>query len=43
MEYFKNGLKTVLGTSQPGSTPTGAETVSDVNPPRYLAIKIPNL
>lgn len=27
MEYFKNGLKTVLGTSQPGSTPTGAETV----------------
>lgn len=27
MEYFKSGLKTVLGTPQPGSQPTGAETV----------------
>lgn len=28
MEYFKSGLKTVLGTPQSGAQPTGAETVS---------------
>lgn len=28
MEYFKSGLKSVLGAPQPGSQPTGAETVS---------------
>jgi len=27
MEYFKSGLKSVLGTPQEGSQPTGAETV----------------
>ncbi|XP_017782700.1 PREDICTED: general vesicular transport factor p115 [Nicrophorus vespilloides] len=27
MEYFRSGLKSVLGTPQPGSQPTGAETV----------------
>lgn len=27
MEYFKSGLKSVLGTQQEGSQPTGAETV----------------
>lgn len=28
MEYFKSGLKSVLGAPQPGAQPTGAETVS---------------
>lgn len=28
MEYFRSGLKTVLGGQQPGTQPTGAETVS---------------
>lgn len=28
MEYFKSGLKTVLGATEPGDLPTGAETVS---------------
>lgn len=28
MEYFKSGLKSVLGTPQPGAQPTEAETVS---------------
>lgn len=28
MEYFKSGLKSVLGAPQPGALPTGAETVS---------------
>lgn len=27
MEYFKSGLKSVLGAPQPGALPTGAETV----------------
>ncbi|GJQ79959.1 putative protein transporter [Trypoxylus dichotomus] len=27
MEYFKSGLKSVLGAPQPGAQPTGAETV----------------
>jgi len=27
MEYFKSGLKSVLGTQTEGSQPTGAETV----------------
>ncbi|XP_022900877.1 general vesicular transport factor p115 [Onthophagus taurus] len=27
MEYFRSGLRTVLGTGQPGSQPTGAETI----------------
>jgi hypothetical protein len=27
MEYLKSGLKSVLGTPQEGSKPTGAETV----------------
>lgn len=31
MEYFKSGLKSVLGTPQPGALPTGAETVSRQN------------
>lgn len=29
MEYFKSGLKSVLGAPQPGVQPTGAETVSN--------------
>jgi hypothetical protein len=29
MEYLKSGLKSVLGTPQEGSKPTGAETVRD--------------
>lgn len=28
MEYFRSGLKSVLGGQQPESQPTGAETVS---------------
>lgn len=28
MEYFKSGLKSVLGATEPGALPTGAETVS---------------
>lgn len=28
MEYFKSGLKTVLGTPPAGNQPTGAETVN---------------
>lgn len=28
MEYFKSGLKTVLGSQQSGNQPTGAETVN---------------
>lgn len=27
MEYFRSGLKSVLGAPPPGSQPTGAETV----------------
>lgn len=27
MEYFKSGLKSVLGGPAPGTQPTGAETV----------------
>lgn len=27
MEYFRSGLKSVLGTPQPGTQPTSAETV----------------
>lgn len=27
MEYFKSGLKSVLGGPPPGTNPTGAETV----------------
>lgn len=28
MEYFRSGLKSVLGAPTPGSQPTGAETAS---------------
>lgn len=28
MEYFRSGLKSVLGTTTPGNQPTGAEIVS---------------
>lgn len=28
MEYFRSGLKSVLGGPQPEAQPTGAETVS---------------
>lgn len=30
MEYFRSGLKSVLGAPPPGTQPTGAETVSSV-------------
>lgn len=30
MEYFRSGLKSVLGAPPPGSQPTGAETVSTI-------------
>lgn len=39
MEYFKSGLKSVLGSTQPGAQPTGAETVSVFrNPPDLLLL-----
>lgn len=28
MDFLKSGLKTVLGTPEPGQEPSGAETVS---------------
>lgn len=31
MEYFKSGLKSVLGGPAPGTQPTGAETVGYLN------------
>lgn len=30
MDFFKSGLKTVLGAPEPGHQPTGAETVCSV-------------
>jgi len=27
MDFFKSGLKSVLGAQEPGAQPTGAETV----------------
>lgn len=41
MEYFRSGLKSVLGAPPPGSQPTGAETVcTEIGLKHLLRVKI---
>lgn len=44
MEYFRSGLKSVLGGPQPENQPTGAETVGPINfMPRNMVASKTNL
>lgn len=43
MEYFRSGLKSVLGAPPPGALPTGAETVSNLIQTTYVVVSITKL